>query len=103
MQVLALLRVLPTATPDQMAALIRPEARHVWDLHLSGTLRAVHFLQSPGAPYPNGVSLMLEVSDPAQAEALIAALPMVSEGVAKPEVLPLAPFTSYATLFASAA
>jgi hypothetical protein len=101
MQILALLRVVPTAAPDRFAALVRPEAQHVWTLHLAGTLRAIHFLQAPDAPYPMGVSMLLEVADPAQAQTLIAALPMVAAGLVQPELLPLAPFTSYATLFAT--
>lgn len=102
MQVLAILRTLPSATPDRLGPLVKPEAQHVWDMHLGGVLRAAHFLQAPGAPFPMGVSLMLEVDNPDQAKRLIDALPMVIEGVILAEVLPLAPFTGYSALFADA-
>lgn len=101
MQVLALLRVPPTVDRSRMAALVPSEARHIWHMHLAGSLRAVHFLQAPGASHPSGVSLMLEVADLPQAQALISALPMVAEGLATPELLPLAPFAAYGSLFAA--
>lgn len=102
MQVLALLRLLPQATPEVLRPLIRPEAQHVWSMHLSGTLRAIHFLQAPGAPFPTGVSMLMEAESPDQVRGLLDALPMVAHGLVATEILPLAPFTSYAALFAPA-
>ncbi len=102
MQILALLRTLSTATPASLAPLVKPEAAEIWALHLNGTLRAAHFLQAPDALFPSGVALMLETDTAAAAKALIAALPMVAEGLITAEILPLAPFTSYAALFANA-
>ena len=102
MQILAILRTLPAATPDRLGPLVKPEAEEIWALHLNGTLRSAHFLQAPGAPFPSGVTLMLETDNLATAEALIDALPMVAEGLIAAEILPLAPFTSYAALFANA-
>lgn len=101
MQILALLRTLPSATPDRLGPLVKAEAEQIWALHLNGTLRSAHFLQAPGAPIPSGVTLMLETDNLATAEALIGGLPMVVEGLIAAEVLPLAPFTSYASLFAN--
>ena len=102
MQILALLRTLPSATPDHLGPLVKSEAEEIWALHLNGTLRSAHFLQAPGAPFPSGVTLMLETDNLATAEALIDALPMVAKGLIAAEILPLAPFTSYAALFANA-
>lgn len=102
MQVLALLRILPTTRPDQLAPLIKPEAKHVWAMHLTGTLRSIHFLQAPAASFPMGVSMLMEVDSTEQVGALINTLPMVAQGLVSTEILPLAPFTSYAALFADA-
>jgi len=102
MQILVVLRTLPSTTPERLGPLVKPEAEEIWALHLNGTLRAAHFLQAPGAPFPNGVTLMLETDSLATGEALIGALPMVAEGLIAAEILPLAPFTSYAALFANA-
>jgi hypothetical protein len=102
MQILAILRTLPSATPDRLGPLVKPEAEAIWALHLEGKLRAAHFLQAPGAPFPNGVTLMLEADNLAAAEAMIGALPMLAKGLISAEILPLAPFTSYEALFAHA-
>lgn len=101
MQVIAILRTLPTTTPARLAPLIKPEAQAVWSMHLNGTLRSAHFIQAPGAAHPEGVTLMLEVDSLAVAEGLIAALPMVAEGLISTQVLPLAPFSAYGALFAN--
>ena len=102
MQVLVLLRMLPTSTPEKLIPLIKPEAQHVWSMHLTGALRSIHFLQAPGAAFPMGVSILLEADSAEHAATLIHALPMVSHGLVSTEILPLAPFTSYAALFADA-
>ena len=102
MQVLALLQILPSATPDRMGPLIPSEARHVWSQLAAGTLRHIHFLKTPGAPFPTGVSMMMEVANPAEAEALVRDLPMVKAGLVSVDIHPLAPFTSLAALFAPA-
>ena len=102
MQVIAILRTLPTTTPAHLASLVKPEAEAVWAMHLNGALRSVHFIQSPGAAHPEGVTLMLEVESTDVAESLIATLPMVAEGLITTQILPLAPFSDYGALFANA-
>jgi hypothetical protein len=102
MQILALLKTLPTATPALLGPLVKPEAEMVWAMHLTGAVRTAHFLQGPDAAHPTGVALMLEVESPSQAQALMDRLPMVAEGLISVELLPLAPFTSLAALFANA-
>lgn len=102
MQVIAILQTLPATTPARLAPLVKPEAEAVWAMHLNGTLRSAHFIQAPGSTHPEGVTLMLEVESPSVAESLIAALPMVGEGLITTQILPLAPFSAYGALFSMA-
>lgn len=102
MQVIAILRTAPTTTRAHLEPLVKPEAKAVWAMHRNGTLRSAQFIQAPGTAHPDGVTLMLEVDSLAMAEELIAALPMVEEGLVSTQVLPLAPFSAYEALFANA-
>ncbi len=101
MQVLAVLKTLPSTTMDHIGPLIKPEAAELWTMVLDGTLRSTHFIQAPAAKFPEGVVLLLETDSPEKARVLIDRLPMVSHGLVEADVLPLAPFTSYAALFAA--
>jgi hypothetical protein len=96
MQHIAILRLNPEATEEAQAKLRRAEVEKVWELIVSGTLRAINFFSGEG----RGAVLHLETPDRSSAEATVQSLPMVGAGLLDSEVLTLAPFTGLAELFA---
>ena len=94
MQHLVILRMRPDAAEDAVAAQRRAEVAKVWDYFAADVLRSIHFIPGPGATF------VLETPDLATAQAHVDALPMIREGLADAEVLPMAPFTGFAALFA---
>jgi hypothetical protein len=95
MQYLAILRVKPVTTREQLGSLAKPEAAAAWEMVCSGALRSIHFIEGPA-----GAILFFEAADRAEAAALVARLPMVEHGLLSTELLPLVPFTGFAALFA---
>jgi len=95
MRHLCLSRRLPGADPQRIAALLRAEARAVWELHAADIAREVWFDREAG----RGV-LILECADRAAAVAALARLPLVAEGLIGFDIHPLSPFTQLAQLFA---
>lgn len=99
MQFLAVLKVKPDTPREKLGPLLKPEARHVWEMVSSNVVRAVHYID--GGQGPLGAVLMLEVGDRDEAESHVGRLPMVEHGLLSVEILPLSPFTGFATLFAA--
>jgi len=95
MKFLALERELPGATAQAFRPLLKDEARSVWELQQSGTLREIYF----NADQHTAV-LMLECSDNEMAHRLLARLPLVQAGLINFDVIPLVPYDGFARLFA---
>jgi muconolactone delta-isomerase len=95
-QYLVIMRLKPDTTPDKLAPLAKPEAAKAWEMLAAGILRAIHFIRGPA-----GAVLMFEAGDQKEVEEQVAQLPLVAHGLASIEVLPLAPFTGWAVLFAA--
>jgi hypothetical protein len=95
-QYLAILRVKPDTTRDQLAPLLKPEAARVWVLHTSGVLRSAHYLEGGGAV------LLLEAASRGEAESHLNRLPLVEHAIVSVEILPLKPFSAFSSLFAPA-
>jgi muconolactone delta-isomerase len=94
MRILALERELSSAaacTPE----LLRAEARAVWNLQQQGIVREVYFRADR-----HEAVLMLECADIAEAQAHLAALPLVQAGLITFDVIPLVPYDGFARLFA---
>jgi len=70
-------------------------ARHVWELYESDQVREF-YLRADDRP---GVVLIFECDDPAQAERLVAALPVLEAGLLDFEVIPLRPYVGLRRLF----
>lgn len=81
-----------TALP---AVLLRDEARRLWTLHRQGAVREMYFDESRHAAV-----LVLECGDGAEAEYLLASLPLVAAGAIRFEVIPLVPYDGFERLFA---
>jgi hypothetical protein len=94
MKVLALGRDVVAQDDPRFAELRPAEARHAWDLYQQGTLREIYFR----ADRPNGV-LVLEVSDLAEARAVIDGLPLVAAGLIDFDLVALRPYPGFARLF----
>lgn len=95
MRYLCLSRRLPGADPQRITALLRAEARAVWDLHAEDIAREVWFDRDSG----KGV-LILECAGRAGVAAALSRLPLVAEQLIDFDVHPLSPFTQLAQLFA---
>ena len=95
MKVLALENEIPgVATTAFTPTMLKQEAARVWELQQAGTLREIHFRQDR----PEAV-LMLECADAAEAQRLLATLPLVAAGLIRFEVIPLKPYPGMARLF----
>jgi muconolactone delta-isomerase len=95
-QYLVVMRQKPDATADKLATLAKPEAAKAWEMLAADALRSIHFIKGP-----TGAVLMFEADDQKEVEAHVGRLPLVGAGLVTVEVLPLAPFTGFAALFAS--
>ncbi len=95
MKLLALERELPDATAAQFQLHLKDEAAHVWELYQAGVLRELYF-----RPDQHTAVLVLECESVAAAEQLLAGFPLVQAGLICFDVVPLAPYTGFARLFA---
>ena len=94
MKFLALERELPTASAESFKPLLKDEARSVWDMQQSGTLREIYFTSDR-----HTAVLILECSDKDMAQHLLAGLPLVQAGLITFDVIPLVPYDGFARLF----
>jgi hypothetical protein len=83
--------------PARAAALAGAEARAVWEAYGDGLIEAFHFDADPLEP--RGI-LMLEAESREAAQALLATLPLVSEGHIGFDVHALGPYRGLAAAFA---
>ncbi len=95
MKVLAIGRTRSGIGWKDIAPYVREEARHVWELYESSRLRE-YYLRADDQP---GVVLVFECDDLAEAERLVAALPVLEAGVLDFEVIPLRPYVGLRRLF----
>ena len=77
MKVLAIGRAGSGIGWEDIAPYVREEARHVWELYESDRVREF-YLRADDRP---GVVLVLECDDLAEAERLVAALPVLEAGI----------------------
>ena len=80
---------------EDIAPYVGEEARRVWELYESDRVREI-YLRADGLP---GVVLVLECDDLADAERLVAALPVLEAGLLDFEVIPLRPYVGLRRLF----
>ncbi len=75
-------------------ALLKREAARAWELQQSGVLRETYFRADR-----REAVLILECADAAEAQRILATLPLVSSGLIAFEVIPLIPYPGLARLF----
>ena len=96
MKILAIEKETPGVIADQFQPHLKAEAARVWELYHAGVLREIYFR----ADEPSAV-LMLECADVAQANTVLATLPLVQAGLVAFDVIPLKPYPGFARLFAA--
>ena len=73
---------------------LKDEAEAVWELYKKNIIREIYFREDQ----PTAV-LILECKDTAEAESILAQLPLVQKGLIKFEILPLIPYPGFERLF----
>jgi muconolactone delta-isomerase len=94
---LALERELPGASAEQFQPHLKAEARRVWELQQSGSLREIYFHAKE-----HTAVLILECADKAEAQRILAMLPLAQAGLIDFDLIPLAPYDGFARLFSKA-
>jgi hypothetical protein len=95
MKFLALEKETPGAKNDQFKPHLRAEALRVWELHQAGLIRELYFRTDE-----HTAVLVLECADLVEARRTLDSLPLVQAGLIRFEVMPLAPYSGFARLFA---
>ena len=73
---------------------LKDEAEAVWELYKKNIIREIYFREDQ----PTAV-LILECKDTAEAESILAQLPLVKKGLIKFDILPLKPYPGFERLF----
>lgn len=94
MKILAIEHETPGLTEDDFAPHLEAEARRAWDLHQEGLIRELYFRADRAEAV-----LVLECADVAEAEAVLATLPLVRAGLITFELIPLRAYPGFARLF----
>jgi hypothetical protein len=95
MKILALEKELPGETARVTQPLLKDEARRIWKLQQSGAIREIYFDSNQ-----HTAVLVLECAHIAEAQGLLATLPLVMAGLIEFELIPLVPYDGLARLFA---
>jgi muconolactone delta-isomerase len=93
---LALEHELPGASADKFQPLLKDEARRVWELQQSGSLREIYFRADQ-----HTAVLVLECGDVDDARQLLSSLPLVAAGLIEFEIIPLLPYDGLRRLFSN--
>ena len=95
MQVLVIARVIPGTAIEKVLPLVKPEAAKVWEYYAADLVRTVHYFADN-----SGAVLLFEAPNLEAVNGAVTQLPMVQAGLLECEVIPLAPYTGIAELFA---
>jgi hypothetical protein len=95
MKILALEKELPGVAAEAYQPLLKAEARRIWELQQSGVIHEIYFNSDQ-----HTAVIMLECAYIAEAQDLLASLPLVKAGLIEFELIPLVPYDGLARLFA---
>lgn len=93
MKIIAIDRILPTATEDKIRDTVMLEAFHTWALYSKEVIREMYFRKDRP-----GVVLVLECASAQEARQLLNTFPLVKAGVIEFDVIPVGHFVPFATL-----
>lgn len=96
MKILAIDKLLPGTTMENIQPHLKDEMKVAWDHYKIGKMREMYFRQND-----MGVVLMLECDTLEEAQELIDELPLVKEKLVEFELTPLGPFEPLEILFTS--
>jgi|ERR1043165_5057276 muconolactone delta-isomerase len=96
MKILAMEIETESVKPQEYTSHLKAEAKHVWELYQSGTIRELYFRADRSTAV-----LMLECLDVSEAQQILTSLPLVQAGLITFEVIPLVPYPGFARLFGS--
>lgn len=94
MQYLVIARVKEEAPIQKLMALVKPEAAKIWEYYAAEKVRSVYYFADM-----DGVVLFLEATSLEEVEAAAQDFPMVEAGFLSTEIIPLKPYTGFASLF----
>jgi len=92
MKILAIEKEIKGAKWDKVGDLLKNEARHVFELYLSDSLREIYFTENKNAV------LVLESEDKMVAKKLLNSFPLVKSGKIEFEIMELRPYNGYERL-----
>ncbi|MFZ6028322.1 MAG: superoxide dismutase [Chloroflexota bacterium] len=95
MKILALERELEGASGEQFQHFAGAEARRAWELYQAGLIRELYFRADR-----DEAVLVLECASTADAQAALATLPFVREGLIAFDLIPLTAYPGFKRLFA---
>lgn len=93
MKILAIDKILPTATEENIRGVVIRDALHTWILYTKDVIREVYFRKDRP-----GVVLILECASVDEAKGLLKTFPMAKAGVVDFDVIPLGHFVPFGTL-----
>ncbi len=95
MQVLVIARVKPGIPMEQVLPFVSPEAVQAWEFYASEQIRQMYYIADM-----SGAVMLWEGESVESVTKEAQKLPMYEAGVLDLEILPLKPYTGYASLFA---
>jgi hypothetical protein len=93
MKIIAIDRILPTASEEKIRGVVIREALHIWTLYTKEVLRELYFRKDRP-----GVVMVLECDSAAEAKRLLNTFPLVKSGVIEFDVIPVGHFVPFGTL-----
>ena len=93
MKIIAIDRILPTATEEKIRGVVIKEALHAWMLYTKDIVREMYFRKDRP-----GVVLIMECDNAQEAKRILNTFPMVMAGVIDFDVIPLGHFVPFGTL-----
>ncbi|MCE2772274.1 MAG: superoxide dismutase [Bacteroidetes bacterium] len=93
MKILAIDKILPSATEENIRGVVIREALHVWMLQTKEIIREVYFRKDRP-----GTVLVLECADTEEARRILDTFPLVRAGVVGFDIIPLGHFVPFGTL-----
>jgi hypothetical protein len=95
MKIIAIEKDLPGVSGKDFAPHLKAEAAQVWALYREGVVRELYFRADR-----SDAVLVLECTGTAEAQEVLARLPLVRNGLIAFELIPLAPYPGFERLFA---
>ncbi|MBC8121850.1 MAG: hypothetical protein H7Y22_08460 [Gemmatimonadaceae bacterium] len=94
MQFLLIARIPHGVSIEEVRPYVKAEAQAVWQKYAAEVVRSIHYIADM-----SGAVLTCEAPDLPTMQMIASQLPMVDAGVLQVEVIPLKPYTGFASLF----